>query len=141
MMSLVQHNVVSPGAARPRPAALMKTASVLRHPCSDARTPPGSLRAGRACMPMSVSRAAPLVRTRAWSHLLAVLPPAALCCRAHAGELSNVLREAGHPAPPELLRFGTHVKKKESKLYGNHFKDIDTSIKAKKTTFADEDDD
>ena len=60
--------------------------------------------------------------------------------RAHAGELSNVLREAGHPVPPELLRFGTHVKKKESKLYGNHFKDIDTTVKAKKTTFADDDD-
>jgi ATP-dependent RNA helicase DBP3 len=60
-------------------------------------------------------------------------------CRAHAGELSNVLREAGHPVPQELLRFGTHVKKKESKLYGNHFKDIDTSVKAKKTTFDDSD--
>ena len=53
--------------------------------------------------------------------------------------MSNVLREAGHPVPPELLRFGTHVKKKESKLYGNHFKDIDTTVKAKKTTFADDD--
>ena len=51
-----------------------------------------------------------------------------------------MLREAGHPVPPELLRFGTHVKKKESKLYGNHFKDIDTSVKAKKTTFFDDDD-
>lgn len=61
-------------------------------------------------------------------------------CRAHAGELSNVLREAGHPVPPELLRFGTHVKKKESKLYGNHFKDIDITVKAKKTTFASDDD-
>jgi len=50
------------------------------------------------------------------------------------------LREAGHPVPPELLRFGTHVKKKESKLYGNHFKDIDITVKAKKTTFASDDD-
>ncbi len=61
-------------------------------------------------------------------------------CRAHAGELSNVLREAGHPVPPELQRFGTHVKKKESKLYGAHYKDIDTSVQAKKTTFADDSD-
>jgi ATP-dependent RNA helicase DBP3 len=60
--------------------------------------------------------------------------------RAHAGELSNVLREAGHPVPAELLRFGTHVKKKESKLYGNHFKDIDVNAKATKTTFADDSD-
>ena len=50
-----------------------------------------------------------------------------------------MLREAGHPVPQELLRFGTHVKKKESKLSGNHFKDMDTSVKAKKTTFDDSD--
>lgn len=39
-----------------------------------------------------------------------------------AGELINVLREAGQPVPEELLAFGTTVKKKESKLYGAHFK-------------------
>ena len=57
--------------------------------------------------------------------------------RAHAGELSNVLREAGHPVPPELLRFGTHVKKKESKLYGAHFKEVDATQTGKKITFDD----
>ena len=30
---------------------------------------------------------------------------------------------------------GTHVKKKESKLYGAHFKEIDTSVKATKIVF------
>jgi hypothetical protein len=55
--------------------------------------------------------------------------------RAHAGELANVLREGGHPVPPELTRFGTHVKKKESKLYGAHFKDVDTSKVGTKITF------
>lgn len=42
--------------------------------------------------------------------------------------------------PEELLKFGTAVKKKESKLYGAHFKDIDISAKAKKTTFDSDDD-
>ncbi|BBN15389.1 ATP-dependent RNA helicase DBP3 [Marchantia polymorpha subsp. ruderalis] len=58
-----------------------------------------------------------------------------------AGELVNVLREAGQIVPDELLKFGTHVKKKESKLYGAHFKEIDTNApKAKKITFDDSDD-
>ena len=33
-----------------------------------------------------------------------------------SGELINVLRDAGAPVPPELLKFGTHVKKKEHGL-------------------------
>ena len=37
--------------------------------------------------------------------------------------------------PAALTNFGTHVKKKESKLYGAHFKDVDMSIKATKITF------
>lgn len=41
--------------------------------------------------------------------------------KAHSGELVNVLREAGTDVPPELLKFGTHVKKKEHSLYGAHF--------------------
>jgi ATP-dependent RNA helicase DBP3 len=55
--------------------------------------------------------------------------------KARAGELANVLREAGAEVPTALTAFGTHVKKKESKLYGAHFKDIDTSVKATKITF------
>ncbi len=42
--------------------------------------------------------------------------------KARAGELINVLREARQPVPEALLAFGTTVKKKESKLYGAHFK-------------------
>ncbi|GHP08083.1 hypothetical protein PPROV_000682500 [Pycnococcus provasolii] len=52
-----------------------------------------------------------------------------------AGELINVLREAKQDVPEELLKFGTTVKKKESKLYGAHFKDIDMTKKATKITF------
>jgi ATP-dependent RNA helicase DBP3 len=55
--------------------------------------------------------------------------------KGRAGELANVLREAGAEVPQALTNFGTHVKKKESKLYGAHFKDIDMSLKATKTTF------
>lgn len=56
-----------------------------------------------------------------------------------AGELMNVLREAGQEVPADLLRFGSTVKKKESKLYGAHFKDVDTSRKAVKVTFDSDD--
>ncbi len=54
-----------------------------------------------------------------------------------AGELINVLREAGQTVPEELLKFGTTVKKKEHKLYGAHFKDVDFNAKATKITFDD----
>jgi ATP-dependent RNA helicase DBP3 len=37
--------------------------------------------------------------------------------------------------PEALLSFGTTVKKKESKLYGAHFKDVDVTQKATKVTF------
>ncbi|CAA7026661.1 unnamed protein product [Microthlaspi erraticum] len=58
-----------------------------------------------------------------------------------AGELVNVLREAGQVVPADLLKFGTHVKKKESKLYGAHFKEIAADApKATKITFANSDD-
>ncbi|XP_010518933.1 PREDICTED: DEAD-box ATP-dependent RNA helicase 5 [Tarenaya hassleriana] len=58
-----------------------------------------------------------------------------------AGELVNVLREAGQVVPSELMKFGTHVKKKESKLYGAHFKEIAADApKAKKITFDNSDD-
>ena len=57
-----------------------------------------------------------------------------------AGELVNVLREAGQIVPDALLKFGTHVKKKESKLYGAHFREISADApKAKKITFDDSD--
>uniref|UniRef100_A0A803R452 Helicase C-terminal domain-containing protein n=1 Tax=Cannabis sativa TaxID=3483 RepID=A0A803R452_CANSA len=57
-----------------------------------------------------------------------------------AGELVNVLKEAGQIVPVSLLKFGTHVKKK-SKLYGAHFKEIPVGApKAKKITFNNSDD-
>ncbi|CAN4128076.1 unnamed protein product [Withania somnifera] len=53
-----------------------------------------------------------------------------------SGELINVLREAGQAVPAALLNFGTHVKKKESKLYGAHFREIDANApKATKIKF------
>lgn len=59
-----------------------------------------------------------------------------------AGELGNVLREAGQIVPESLLKFGTHVKKKESKLYGAHFKEIPINApKSKRITFDNSDDD
>jgi len=65
----------------------------------------------------------------------------ALQDKPRAGELINVLREAGQPVPDELLKFGTAVKKKESKLYGAHFKDVDFKAKATKVKFDSDDDD
>ena len=60
--------------------------------------------------------------------------------KARAGELVNVLREAKQEVPEELMKFGTHVKKKEHGLFGAHFKDVDMSVKASKKTFDDSDD-
>ncbi|KAJ9549751.1 hypothetical protein OSB04_022294 [Centaurea solstitialis] len=62
--------------------------------------------------------------------------------KALAGELINVLREAGQNVPTNLLNFGTHVKKKESKLYGAHFKEISADApKATKIKFDSDDED
>ncbi|BAT01082.1 Os07g0301200, partial [Oryza sativa Japonica Group] len=59
-----------------------------------------------------------------------------------AGELVNVLREAGQVVPPALTKFGTHVKKKESQIYGSHFKEIKADApKSTKITFGDSDED
>ncbi|KAG9444339.1 hypothetical protein H6P81_015679 [Aristolochia fimbriata] len=58
-----------------------------------------------------------------------------------AGELVNVLREAGQIVPTALTKFGTHVKKKESKIYGAHFKEITADApKSTKITFNTSDD-
>lgn len=58
-----------------------------------------------------------------------------------AGELVNLLREAKATIPEELLKFGTHVKKKEHKLYGAFSKNLDMTKKATKITFDNSDDD
>lgn len=42
--------------------------------------------------------------------------------------------------PEALTKFGTHVKKKEHKLYGAFAKDVDMDKKSTKTTFDDSDD-
>ncbi|CEG43842.1 dead box rna helicase [Plasmopara halstedii] len=52
-----------------------------------------------------------------------------------AGELVNLLREGKQEVPKDLTKFGTHVKKKEHKLYGAFAKNIDAAKKATKITF------
>ncbi|KAG7345101.1 DEAD/DEAH box helicase domain protein [Nitzschia inconspicua] len=39
--------------------------------------------------------------------------------KSHAGELQQVIKQAGQEPPEELLKFGSTIKKKEHKLYGN----------------------
>jgi len=39
--------------------------------------------------------------------------------KSHAGELQQVMKQAGQTVPEELLKFGSTIKKKEHKLYGN----------------------
>jgi ATP-dependent RNA helicase DBP3 len=57
--------------------------------------------------------------------------------KGRSGELINVLKEAGQPVPDNLMAFGTTTKKKESKMYGAHFKEIDPNAKATKIVFDD----
>lgn len=39
--------------------------------------------------------------------------------KSHAGELQQVMKQAGQKVPEELMKFGSTIKKKEHKLYGN----------------------
>ena len=39
--------------------------------------------------------------------------------KSHAGELQQVIKQAGQSVPDELMKFGSTIKKKEHKLYGN----------------------
>jgi ATP-dependent RNA helicase DBP3 len=39
--------------------------------------------------------------------------------KSHAGELQQVLKQVGQPIPNDLLKFGSTIKKKEHKVYGN----------------------
>lgn len=59
--------------------------------------------------------------------------------KGRAGELINVLKDAGQPVPEALLAFGTTVKKKEHSAFGAFYKEIDPSAKATKITFGDSD--
>jgi ATP-dependent RNA helicase DBP3 len=49
----------------------------------------------------------------------------------HAAELVTILNEAKQTVPESMLQFGMATKKKEHKLYGAHFKDIDHSMPSK----------
>lgn len=39
--------------------------------------------------------------------------------KSHAGELQQVMKQAGQEPPEELMKFGSTIKKKEHKMYGN----------------------
>ncbi|PRT55346.1 ATP-dependent RNA helicase DBP3 [Wickerhamiella sorbophila] len=52
-----------------------------------------------------------------------------------SGALINVLNGANQPVPDDLLKFGSHTKKKEHSLYGAFFKNVDPNAKAKKIKF------
>uniref|UniRef100_M4BN34 RNA helicase n=1 Tax=Hyaloperonospora arabidopsidis (strain Emoy2) TaxID=559515 RepID=M4BN34_HYAAE len=60
--------------------------------------------------------------------------------KSRAGELVNLLREGNQEVPTDLTKFGTHVKKKEHKMYGAFAKNIDVTKKATKITFGSDDD-
>mmetsp|Transcript_1168 Transcript_1168/g.3323 ORF Transcript_1168/g.3323 Transcript_1168/m.3323 type:complete len:633 (-) Transcript_1168:1060-2958(-) len=60
--------------------------------------------------------------------------------KSHAGELQQVMKQAGQPVPEELMKFGSTIKKKEHKLYGNFGPKGGPMKKATKITFGDSDD-
>ena len=61
--------------------------------------------------------------------------------KSHAGELQQVMKQAGQKVPDELMKFGSTIKKKEHKLYGNFGpRGGEPMKKATKITFADSDD-
>jgi ATP-dependent RNA helicase DBP3 len=39
--------------------------------------------------------------------------------KSHAGELQQVMKQAGQSPPEELMKFGSTIKKKEHTLYGS----------------------
>lgn len=55
--------------------------------------------------------------------------------KSHAGELQQVLKQAGQDVPEELMKFGSTIKKKEHKLYGNFGPKSGPMKKAQKITF------
>jgi ATP-dependent RNA helicase DBP3 len=59
--------------------------------------------------------------------------------KAHAGELQQVMRQAGQDVPQELMNFGSTIKKKEHKLYGNFGPRGGPMKKATKITFDSDD--
>ena len=55
--------------------------------------------------------------------------------KSHAGELQQVMRQAGQAVPDELMKFGSTIKKKEHNLYGNFGPKSGPMKKAVKITF------
>lgn len=60
--------------------------------------------------------------------------------KSHAGELQQVMKQAGQEVPDALLKFGSTIKKKEHKLYGNFGPTAGTMKKAVKIRFDHSDD-
>ena len=55
--------------------------------------------------------------------------------KSHAGELQQVMKQAGQSVPDELMKFGSTIKKKEHNLYGNFGPRGGPMKKATKITF------
>lgn len=55
--------------------------------------------------------------------------------KSHAGELQQIMKQAGQEVPQELLNFGSTIKKKEHKLYGNFGPSTGPMKKATKIVF------
>jgi len=60
--------------------------------------------------------------------------------KSHAGELQQVMKQAGQKIPDDLMKFGSTIKKKEHKLYGNFGPSSGPMKKATKITFNHSDD-
>lgn len=60
--------------------------------------------------------------------------------KSHAGELQQVMKQAGQTPPEDLMKFGSTIKKKEHKLYGNFGPKGGPMKKATKITFNYSDD-
>lgn len=58
--------------------------------------------------------------------------------KSHAGELQQVMKQAGQDIPKELMDFGSTIKKKEHKLYGNFGPKSGPMKKAVKIVFDDD---
>jgi ATP-dependent RNA helicase DBP3 len=55
--------------------------------------------------------------------------------KSHAGELQQIMKQAGQDVPQELMNFGSTIKKKEHKLYGNFGPSTGPMKKATKIVF------
>ena len=58
--------------------------------------------------------------------------------KSHAGELQQVLKQVGQPIPDDLAKFGSTIKKKEHKMYGNFGPKAGITKMATKITFGDD---